>query len=507
MNAVARFDPIALIESVFDTQTFNDLDLPTTHSVVSPEYGRELDAAKAKSGSTESVLTGIANLRGQPVVLIVSDFGFLAGSVGARSCALVINALRVATSRGLPVFASPASGGTRMQEGTAAFALMVDVASAVADLRAAGLPMLVWLRNPTTGGVMATWGSLGTVTWAEPGALTGFLGPRVYRALNGVDFPEGIQTGEHLASSGVIDEVVWPAELRDRIGRVLAVTDGSPAQRREPDVEEVLKDVFIDDWDAVVSSRDPLRPGITEFLAWCTEVTEVFGSGEGDVGPAIRVALARVDGVSAVVVGQDREAQRRGNLLGPAALKVARRGFRLATELRLPLVTVIDTAGAELSANAEEGGLAGQISRCLAELAALPVPTVSVILGMGCGGGALALLPADRVLCAARGWLSPLPLEGASIIKYRTPDRADEMARLQGVGAQRLKAAGVVDTVIPEHPDAVLEPSPFIIRLVGAVAIELDELNQWAQPTRLVARRARYAGGVALLPTEKDSAI
>ena len=117
--------------------------------------------------------------------------------------------------------------------------------------------------------------------------------------------------------------------------------------------------------------------------------------------------------------------------MGPGALRMARRGFALAVELRLPLITIVDTAGAELSVAAEQGGLAGEIARCLSELTTLPVPTVSVLLGMGCGGGALALLPADRVVAAAHAWVSPLPLEGASVIRYRTPDRAADMARSQ----------------------------------------------------------------------------
>ena len=105
--------------------------------------------------------------------------------------------------------------------------------------------------------------------------------------------------------------------------------------------------------------------------------------------------------------------------MGPGALREARRGMRLASELGLPLVTVIDTQGAALSPTAENGGMAGEIARCLADLVTLDAPTLCLMLGEGNGGGALALLPADRVVAAQHAWLSPLPPEGASAIVHR----------------------------------------------------------------------------------------
>ena len=122
--------------------------------------------------------------------------------------ARIASAVRRATAEGLPLVATTASGGTRMQEGTPAFVEMVAISRAVMAHRAAGLPYLVHLRHPTTGGVYASWGSLGHVTVAEPGALVGFLGPKVFEALEGHPFPEGVQRAENLAEKGVIDSVV-----------------------------------------------------------------------------------------------------------------------------------------------------------------------------------------------------------------------------------------------------------------------------------------------------------
>ena len=144
----------------------------------------------------------------------MGEFGFLAGSIGRAAADRLVAAVERATAEGLPLLAAPVSGGTRMQEGTPAFVQMVRISAAVAAHKAAGLPYLVYLRHPTTGGVMASWGSLGHVTVAEPGALVGFLGPRVYEALYGKPFPEGVQTAENLYAHGIIDAVL--AAGRDR---------------------------------------------------------------------------------------------------------------------------------------------------------------------------------------------------------------------------------------------------------------------------------------------------
>ena len=150
--------------------------------------------------------------------------------------------------------------------------------------------------------------------------------------------------------------------------------------------------------------------------------------------------------------------------------------MRLAAELDLPLMTVIDTRGAALSVEAEEGGLAGEIARCLADLVTLDAPTLSLLLGEGTGGGALALLPADRVIAAQHAWLSPLPPEGASAIVHRDLAHAPDMARAQGVRSLDMRAAGIVDRIVAEKPDAADEPEEFCARLGEVLRYELAAL-------------------------------
>ncbi|WP_229759246.1 carboxyl transferase domain-containing protein [Peterkaempfera bronchialis] len=222
------------------------------------------------------------------------------------------------------------------------------------------------------------------------------------------------------------------------------------------------------------------------------DLTRLSGTGAGERDQGLELALARFGAEPCVVVGHDREARSRSGPFGPAGLREARRGMRIAAELRLPLVTVVDTPGAALSPAAEQGGLAGEIARCLAELTTLPSPTVCLLLGEGAGGGALALFPADRVVAARHGWLSPLPPEGASAILYRTTDRAAEVARRQGVRSRDLLAAGIADRLVEECPDAADEPAAFLGRVGAVLEEELAGLADRDPQARLADRRARY---------------
>ncbi len=494
-----RPDARTLIHTVLDPGSFISWDEPPADPAPpgSP-YAEELAAVRAKTGYDESVVTGEGLLDGRRVAVMVCEFSFLAGSIGVAAAERLVRAVERATAENLPLLAAPASGGTRMQEGALAFVQMIKISAAVSAHRAAGLPYIVYLRHPTTGGVFASWGSLGHLTAAEPGALIGFLGPRVFESLYGYPFPEGVQTAENLFRHGLVDALVTAENAREIAVRALNVLCAprdagrlapAPAVIEEPEEHEVA----VEAWEAISRSRRDDRPSVRALLKLgATDVTPLNGTGVGENDPGLLLALARFGTAPAVVLGQDRRQRRLGRHLGPAGLRVARRGMRLATELGLPLVTVIDTAGAALSKAAEEGGLAAEIARSLADLVMLDAPTVCLLLGEGAGGAALALLPADRVLAAQHAWLSPLPPEGASALLYRTIDFAPEIAKAQGVRATDLRRDGIVDRVIPELPDAAYEPRAFCERVARALEHEIITLLGRPPEDRLTARLARY---------------
>ena len=467
-----------VLAALLDAGSFRSWDAEPIDARPGPAYVADLARARAATGLDESVVTGEGLLAGRRVAVAAGEFGFLGGSIGVAAGERLTRSAERARRDCLPLIAAPASGGTRMQEGTVAFLQMVKITAAVIAVRAAGLPYLVYLRHPTTGGVFASWASLGHVTLAEPGALIGFLGPRAVEALEGHRLPEGVQTAENLRAHGIVDAVVPVSGLRAALGGVLtALTPArnDPVPARAPAAPAV---VAAGAWRSVLRTREPDRFGAADLIR--VAATDVVVLRDG----ALSLALGRVGGQPCVLTGQRRD---RGPF-GVAALRLARRGMRLAAELRIPLVTVIDTPGAELSPSAEEGGIAGEIAQCVATMLGLPVPTVAVLLGQGTGGGALALFPADRVVAAEHAWLAPLAPEGASAIVYQDTAHAPELAERQGIRAADLAGHGIVDRVVPETGD----PLRALAEALRSEVLDLTRHIRQDDDARIAGRLRRY---------------
>lgn len=308
-----------LFDLVLDPGSFRSWDESPVNPPTTEAYALELRVARERTGLDEAVMTGEGVIRGRRVAVMACEFSFLAGSIGVAAAERLVQAVERATAEGLPLLAAPVSGGTRMQEGTLAFVQMVKITAAIAHHKACGLPYLVYLRHPTTGGVFASWGSLGHVTMAQPGALIGFLGPRVYEALYERTFPEGVQVAENLFERGLVDAVVEPeriAEVLDRALNVLcAERDLVPRQETIPP-QQPLDDVPA--WDSILRSRRPERPGVRRLLRHAaTDVVPLNGTGEGEPDPGLLIALARFGQAPCVFLGQDRRQQTADRPLGP----------------------------------------------------------------------------------------------------------------------------------------------------------------------------------------------
>jgi acetyl-CoA carboxylase carboxyl transferase beta subunit len=499
-HAPGRWAAADLIGMLTDGGSFTawDEDLvpgdPLRFTDVRP-YAERLEDARRGAPTTEAVVTGVGRLGGRHVVLVVGEFGFLAGTQGVVVGERVTRAFDRATVRGLPVVGLPTSGGTRMQEGALAFVQMLKIAASVSAFRRSGNRYVAWLRNPTTGGVLASWGSLAHVTWAQPGALIGLTGPRVIAALEGSALPEHVQRAEHLHSHGVVDGVVPADELRQCLARTLDAvgptspalgppryiwpTDSAPAPPADAGAART------DAWTAVTASRRGDRPGLPDLLDSAVRDRVLLrGDGAGGRDDGCVTAVCTWHGTPVVVVGHDRPAGGRGAAVGAAGYRAARRAMCLADELGLPIVTVVDTRGAATTAVAESGGLAAEIARCMATMSAVGVPSVAVLLGEGSGGGAIAWLAADRVVAAGRAWLAPIAPEGASAILHRSTDRAADLARTQAIDVDSLQWLGLVDEIVPEDHG-------WITAIADAVADQLRMLLAQPREERLAARRDR----------------
>jgi acetyl-CoA carboxylase carboxyl transferase subunit beta len=454
----------------------------------SQAYGERLGDLETRLGCSEAVLTGGALLGGRPLALVLSEFAFLGGSVGVATGERVVRAFDRARRKRWPLLAVTASGGARMQEGVLGFAQMVTTTAAAARYLREGLPFIVYLMDPTLGALLASYGSLGHVTFAMPGALIGFAGPRAVRALTGKDLPRTVQYSENLMQVGLVDDLVGPRELRERVGTILDALAPAAHRSQELAVDEPAP-ATRDAWACVAASRRPGRPGARRLLhSVARHVTELRGDALGADDAGVIAAIARVNEVPIIFLGYDRPPAGARAEVTPAGLKKARRAMALAEGLRVPLVTVIDTPGAELSRRSEENGLARHIALCLAQMLQLSVPTLSVLMGEGSGGAALALLPADRVLAAENAWLAPIAPEAAAAILYGASERAPELASAQRITSGDLTRFGMVDYVISEDGGS----EAFIARLGRILGKELYELVSDDSRQRSRSRGARF---------------
>jgi acetyl-CoA carboxylase carboxyl transferase subunit beta len=381
-----------------------------------------------------------------------------------------------------------------MQEGAPAFVQMVAIAAALAEHRAAGLPYLVHLCGPTTGGVLATLGSAGDITTAEPGAMVGFLGPRAFTAITGQVFPEGIQTAENLASRGLIDAVVPWDELRDRCAtilglwadRVVALPEtsgfGHVARARVPGGPESAAQL----WEYVEVSREADRIDPETFLAdHLSDMVVLPGTMQGDIAQGALVGLGRLHGIP--VVAATTTDRRSGPPLTVGGLRTIRRGIALGRSWGLPVVTLVDTLGAQLSVEGEQSGIAGEISRVMLDLVSVPRPTVALLLGAGTGGAALALLAADRIVAGSHTWVSPLAPEGAAAIRHGGTHEPAQIAWEQRIGAHALAELGFIDRVVRES-----DPG-WVSVAADEVAASLREVIAGQDPRRRFERFDAWA--------------
>ncbi len=435
------------------------------HFEDSRPYVERVKEAREQSGGKEAVLTGTAQIGGLSVVVAVSDFRFIGGSMGYAVGERVAHAMERAHEAKAPFLAVTCSGGARMQEGMVALLQMAKTAAAAQRLHEAGVPMVTLLANPTTGGVFASYGTQGDILIAEAGALISFAGPRV-RAVHDADEERETLYAEDLYERGLVDLIAPREGLRNVVISVLDLLRVTPA----PDLELLPQAIEARDlergWTTVERARHVQRPRALHYIeALTTDFVPLRGDRSGVDDPALVGGLGRIGDTNVVLIGQERgdltlDGARHDGRVSPAGYRKAKRLMLLAQRLHLPLVTFVDTPGAHDGIADEGAGLASAISDCLATMASLTTPSVAVVIGEGGSGGALALTWADRLLMQQNAMFAITSPEGAAAILYRDRARAPEVAEALGVAAADLHTLGVVDSLIAEptggaHTDPV----------------------------------------------------
>ena len=500
------------IDQLVDPGTVEVLGFPvSTEDVLAfidrKPYIDRLAQARRRTGLSEGVVVVSAAIGGHPLVAAVMDFAFLGGSLGAAAGELITRAAEVALQRRVPLLIVTASGGARMQEGPIALMQMAKVSQALAILDEAGILTIALVTDPTFGGVAASFGTQCDVIIAEPGARFGFAGRRVIEQTIGHDLPAGFQTAEFLRDHGLIDMITPRPQLRTTLSRLLAVATrpGSAAAAAPADPDCAIPGVLIrdpellaavDPWKAVQEARNLDRPSTLDYIGRAfRDFVELHGDRVGGECRAIVGGVAVLDAVPVLVIGHQRGrtavelVARNYGMPNPAGYRKAARLMLLAGKLRLPIVTFVDTPGAFPGVEAEEQGQAGAIAHCISVMTTLPVPVVTVIIGEGGSGGALALAVANEVLINERGVYSVISPEGCASILWNDPSMAPVAAEALKLDSRSLLRMRVVDGVVAEPDGGSQADHQEAARRVGSVVLaSLRRLAQ-AEPDDLVRRR------------------
>jgi acetyl-CoA carboxylase carboxyl transferase subunit beta len=401
-------------------------------------YAEALALARRRSTGDEAVRCGRIRTGAAAAVVVAFDFGFLGGSVGVRSGARIEQAFRHAREAHLPLVSLIASGGTRVQEGIPALLQLQRIAAAAHRNRAAGLPHVAVLRDPTTGGMWASLGAGADVVLAVEGAQVGFAGRRVRPAADAGD-PAYTAAGQY--AHGHVDEIVHEGQLATVLNAWLTLLCPVSTPPEPAELPRALGTTTApaDGWSAVRQARSPGRPRAAAYLADHFDTYRLLrGDRAGGVDPGMLCGIGRRGDRSVAFAAQT------GTATTPAGFRTAARLLRLADRLGLPVLTLVDTPGAANDAAAERAGVGPAIAELFGTIAAAGVPVTTLVIGEGGSGGALALAAPDRTWIAPNAYFSVIAPELAAAILGRDPAEVPATAGQLRLRPQDLVELGVV---------------------------------------------------------------
>lgn len=463
-------------------------------------YEEKVKSLKEKTGLSEAVVTGKASIEGNPAVIAVCDGRFLMASMGQVVGEKITRAVERATKEQLPVIIFACSGGARMQEGIVSLMQMAKTAAALKRHSDAGLLYVSVLTDPTTGGVTASFAMLGDVILAEPKALIGFAGPRVIEQTIGERLPKGFQRSEFLLEHGFIDRIVERKKMRTVLENILQMhhTAQNPViQKPVQTVEKERQSVQEKDaWERVTISRKNDRPVGQDYIRILfSDFLEFHGDRCYGDDTAIIGGIARFAGIPVTVIAQAKGKSTKENVAhhfgmpSPEGYRKALRLMKQAEKFKRPILLFVDTPGAFCGIEAEERGQGEAIARNLFEMSSMKVPILSVVIGEGGSGGALALAVADEVWMLENAIYSVLSPEGFASILWKDSKRASEAAAVMKLTAADLKKLGVIEAVIAEPEVYTEETMQSVVFVLQKKITEFLDTHCNFSPEELAAQR------------------
>ena len=467
------------------------------------EYEKKLLEVKEKTKLEEAVITGKALINGSEVALAVMDGRFLMASMGEIVGEKITRTVEKATEENLPLVIVACSGGARMQEGIISLMQMAKTSAALKRHSESGNLYISVLTDPTTGGVTASFAMLGDIIMAEPDALIGFAGPRVIEQTIGQKLPKGFQKSEFLLEHGFIDLIVERQNLKNKLSEIIKlhyskksseenckVVDEKDLQKLNEESNEIKVDRNwkrensesdskkspIDDgncetenerfknnltpWEKVQISRENKRPTGLDYIEKLVEnFTELHGDRYFGDDSAIVGGIGTVNNKPVTVIAQVKGHNTKENISrnfgmpSPEGYRKALRLMKEAEKFHRPIICFVDTPGAFCGLEAEERGQGEAIARNLFEMSAIKVPILSIFVGEGGSGGALAMAVANEVWMLENSVYSILSPEGCASILWKDGKKADKAAEAMKMTADDLKQLNVIEKIFKEPVD------------------------------------------------------
>ncbi|MDR1826220.1 MAG: hypothetical protein LBQ49_00840 [Rickettsiales bacterium] len=504
---------------LFDDKNYTDIPMPIAGDdplgfVDRIPYSERLADAREDTHMKDAFAAADGKINGIDATIGVLHGEFMMGSMGRSVGDGIIASMNHAASEGRAYVMITSSGGARMQENILALMQMARTVAAVDKLSAAKLPYIVVLADPTYGGVTASFAMLGDIHIAEAGARIGFAGRRVIEQNLREKLPPDFQTANYLYDHGMVDIVCKRKDLRETIGTVLSIlarrapseepkisappvpvpeTRRHGGRHRDKDGAEVSES-----YEKVMLARNENRPHFLDYAAGlCQNFTPLAGDRRFAEDPALIGGPCYFCGIPAMLIGTElgrnletRQTHRFG-MPNPEGYRKAARLMRLGEKFGLPVISLVDTTGANAGREAEERGQAEAVARCIQTGLSIATPFVSVIVGQGGSGGAIAIATGDRILMMENAIYSVIAPESCASILWKDNKFADAAAGALKLTAGDLYALNTIDEIVNEPSGGAHNDWQTTMELLGdAIMRNLKELQE-IDPAALPGARAK----------------